>query len=435
MNGIALKRFQLGLIHVAVAMTLVPINSTLNRVMIRELAISAALVALLASLPYLFSPLQVLIGSFSDRHPLFGLRRTPYIVLGLLLCVAGVAISPWAAYRLAEGGLGGILAGWLPFLAWGMGYNLASVSYLALASELTGEQGRGRTIAVMWFMMIISIIFTAIAISRMVDPYTPEALTRAFGTVSLTALVLGLVGLPGLESRSMVSSRLEREPGLGEMLPAIVKNPLALRFFVYLLLLLAAILGQDVLLEPFAAEAFDWTVRQTTRLTSLWGGFVLLAIALAGVLERRLSRRTVAQLGNLTALVGFLLILSGGGLRQSGLFYLGVMALGSGTGLSTVANLALMFDLTLPGQAGLFIGAWGVSNALSRLLGSLLGGVVRDLVTAWSGNAMAGYVTVFALEAGMLLIAVFLLLGIDVAAFQQRARALSPVERAALAVE
>ena len=87
-----LKRFQLGLIHVAVAMTLVPINSTLNRVMIKELSISATLVAILASLPYLFSPIQVAIGSYSDRHPLFGYRRTPYILVGLILCVLGVIV-------------------------------------------------------------------------------------------------------------------------------------------------------------------------------------------------------------------------------------------------------------------------------------------------------------------------------------------------------
>ena len=59
-----LKRIQLGLIHVAVAMTLVPINSTLNRVMIKDLAISATVVAILASLPYLFAPIQVVIGYF-----------------------------------------------------------------------------------------------------------------------------------------------------------------------------------------------------------------------------------------------------------------------------------------------------------------------------------------------------------------------------------
>jgi BCD family chlorophyll transporter-like MFS transporter len=416
-----LKRIRLGLIHVAVAMTLVPINSTLNRVMIRELALSAALVAILASLPYLFAPLQVAVGAFSDRHPWFGLRRTPYILLGLLLCVLGVIISPWAAYRLAEGGAAGILSGVLPFLAWGMGYNLSAVCYLALASELSGEQGRGRTIATMWFMMIVSIILTAISLSRMVDPYTPAALTSAFRTVGLAALVLGGLGLIGLEPRAASIVPGAHNPTLRQMSAAILANSQARRFFVYLLLLLAAILGQDVLLEPFAAEAFGWTVTQTTRLTSLWGGFVLIAILLAGALERRLPRRVVAQAGNLGALAGFLLILAGGGLRYAGVFYLGVTLLGVGTGLSTVANLALMFDLTLPGQAGLFIGAWGFSNALSRLTGSVLGGVVRDLVTAASADPMAGYLVVFAIEALMLAAAVFLLGRIDVTAFRSAA--------------
>src|SRR4030042_1111412 len=96
------KRIQLGLIHVAVAMTLVPIQSTLNRVMIKELSIAATLVALFASLPYLFSPIQVAIGSFSDRHPVLGFRRTPYILAGLILCVAGVIVSPQVAFLMAE---------------------------------------------------------------------------------------------------------------------------------------------------------------------------------------------------------------------------------------------------------------------------------------------------------------------------------------------
>lgn len=424
------KRIQLGLIHVAVAMTLVPINSTLNRVMIHELALSATLVAVLASLPYFFSPLQVAIGAFSDRHPWLGRRRTPYIALGLLLCVLGVIISPWAAFRLAEGGAAGILKGLLPFLAWGMGYNFSAVCYLALASEISGEEGRGETIAVMWFMMIVGIILTAISLSRMVDPYTPAALIAAFRTIGLAALVLGGLALIGLEPRA-ASAPAAENPTLRQMSAAILGNPQARRFFVYLLLLLAAILGQDVLLEPFAAEAFGWAVTQTTRLTSLWGGFVLIAILLAGFLERRLPRRVVAQAGNLGALAGFLLILAGGGLRSAGTFYAGVILLGAGTGLSTVANLALMFDLTLPGQAGLFIGAWGFSNALSRLTGTVLGGAVRDLVNATSSNPLTGYLVVFAIEAAMLLAAVSLLMRIDVKAFHDAATP-PPIERLAL---
>ena len=426
-----LKRIQLGLVHVAVAMTLVPINSTLNRVMIRELALSATLVAILASLPYLFSPLQMAVGAFSDRHPLFGLKRTPYILIGILLCVAGVIISPWAAFRLAQGGAAGILAGLLPFLAWGMGYNISSVSYLSLASEISSEGGRSKTIAVMWFMMIVSIILTAIGLSRMVDPYTPDALISAFRNIGLTALFVGGIALIGLEPRIAPDRAPVKNPTLREMSNAILGNPQAQRFFVYLLLLLAAIFGQDILLEPFAAEAFNWTVTQTTRLTSLWGGFVLLAILFAGVLERRLPRRTVAQVGNLGALTGFVLILAGGGLRESLVFYAGVVLLGAGTGISTVANLALMFDLTLPGQTGLFIGAWGFSNALSRLAGAVLGGAVRDLVTIASDNTLSGYLIVFAIEAAMLLAAVFLFGQIDVNAFRKAATS-SVLERAAM---
>ena len=69
------------------------------------------------------------------------------------------------------------------------------------------------------------------------------------------------------------------------MMSAITANPVARTFFIYLFLLLAAILGQDVLLEPYGGEAFGLTVNQTTRITSIWGTFVLLAIVIAGLLE------------------------------------------------------------------------------------------------------------------------------------------------------
>lgn len=427
------KRLQLGLIHVAVAMTLVPINSTLNRVMIKELEIAATVVAILAILPYLFSPMQVAIGSFSDRYPLLGYRRSPYILAGLFLCVIGVIVSPQVAFLMAEQPLLGYLAAGLAFGAWGMGYNLSSVSYLALANELSGENGRGKTIATMWFMMIVSIIFTAIAISRLVEPYSPEALQMAFIEVGITALVLGGVGLLGLEKRYQAAGQKDEQYSFAQMAAAILKSRQATTFFWYLALLLAAILGQDVLLEPFAAEAFGMTVQQTTRITSIWGVAVLLMILLAGALERRAPRKAVAQTGNLTVLAGFLLILASGALGSTGIFYSGVILLGAGTGLSTVANLALMFDLTLPGYVGLFIGAWGIANSISRLVGTLLAGIVRDGMTWLTNDVLVGYLVVFGIEAMMVALAAFLLLGIDTRKFYQQVEAPSITERAALA--
>jgi BCD family chlorophyll transporter-like MFS transporter len=428
------KRIQLGMIHVAVAMTLVPINSTLNRVMIKELAISATLVAVLASLPYLFSPIQVAIGSFSDRHPIAGLRRSPYIFLGLLMCVLGVTLSPQAAFLMATNLPVGIALGVLAFGAWGMGFNFATVSYLSLASELSGESGRGRTIAVMWFMMITSIILTAIGLSQMVDPYTPQALTRAFWAVGLAALIVGLLGLVRLERRSTQLLTGEENYSWSTLTHFILDNRQARFFFIYLVLLLAALLGQDILLEPFGGEAFGLTVQQTTRITSLWGVCVLAALLAAGAMEGRLPKRRVAAFGGWGALTGFVLIALSGVLSNSSVFYTGVVLLGIGTGLSTVSNLSLMLDMTTADQVGLFIGAWGMANALSRLIGSVLGGAVRDLVARLTQQPVTSYVVVFGIMALIMLISLVMLRRINVKAFQQQAEAgLTLVERAAMA--
>ena len=432
------KRIQLGLVHVAITMTLVPINSTLNRVMIKELSISATLVALMASLPYLISPIQVYIGSHSDRNQFFGLRRTPYILLGLILCVTGVSLSPYVAFVLAENFWLGILVGTIAFGAWGMGYNLAAVSYLSLASEISGKEGRGRTIALMWFMMIVSIILTSITLSQMVDPYTPQALKTSFQWVGGVAFLLGLIGLLRLEQRETITDA-EADAGTESrhswlhMTQAVLSNPQARRFFWYLILLLVAILGQDILLEPFAGEAFEISVTETTRITAIWGVFVLITLLLTGWLETRLDKRSLAAWGGWAVLIGFLMITLSGILLQSGVFYAGLVMLGLGTGVSTVSNLSLMLDMTIDGQVGLFIGAWGMANAISRLIGSILGGAVRDVVRQITSDPVLGYIMVFGLMGIMVLITLIMLRQIDVNAFRKQAEDISVVERAALA--
>src|SRR5689334_3541884 len=95
-----IKRIQLTLIHSAVAMTLVPITITLNRVMITELIISATLVSVLVAIPSLLSAMQIAIGSYSDKHPVLGRRRFPSTLLGIILCVWGALLSPSAAFSM-----------------------------------------------------------------------------------------------------------------------------------------------------------------------------------------------------------------------------------------------------------------------------------------------------------------------------------------------
>ncbi len=432
-----IKRLQIALIHTAVAMTLVPINSTLNRVMIFDLGISKTLFTMLAIFPYLLAPIQVAIGSFSDRNPMFGYRRTPYILAGLILCVLGVAVSPQVAILIHDNFAIGIIVGILAFGAWGMGYNLSAVSYFSLATEISGQKGRGATIATMFFMMVFGLIATGITLSRLVPEYDPDALSRAFIIVAASALALGLLGIFKLESPA--SDSAPQHPSehytVKEMTAAITANPVAKIFFIYLLLLLAAILSQDVLLEPFGAQAFGMSLEQTSRIVSISNAFTLIAFVVAGFMEGRIQKKVIAQIGNLGALFGFLVIIVSGFIQNLSAFYLGITLLGFGTGISTVANLSLMFELTVPEKVGLYIGAWGFSNGLSRLTGLLMAGIVADIATSISGSHLYGYLIVFSVEALMLLVASILLTRIDVAKFKKQVEEPSFTDKIAITAE
>jgi MFS transporter, BCD family, chlorophyll transporter len=185
------------------------------------------------------------------------------------------------------------------------------------------------------------------------------------------------------------------------------------------MLLLAAILGQDVLLEPFGAAAFGMSVRETTELTAYWGGATLVALLLQGmVLSRFMSKKAGATLGAAVAATGFMLIALSGLLHYQALFVPGILVLGFGTGIATTTNLAMMLDMTTPANVGLFIGAWGVADAAARGIGNLMAGAVRDVVSAIIGSPTGGYVTVFVLEGLMLCTALILLRRIDVSAFR-----------------
>ncbi|PKO13192.1 MAG: MFS transporter [Chloroflexi bacterium HGW-Chloroflexi-10] len=429
-----IKRLQLALIHVAVAMTLVPINSTLNRVMIKEMALSATLVSILAALPYLFSPIQVMIGSYADRHPIFGWRRTPYILLGLLLTVIGLAIAPLVVFIMPENFWLGLFLSMLVFGAWGLGYNFASVSYLSLASEISGEKERSKTIAVMFFFMISGIIATSIGLSHLLETYSPQILKEAFLIVALIALVLGLIGLIGLEKRQKDPVRTlsseDRTPW-NDLIRGVMGSSQARSFFIYLTVLLAAILGQDVLLEPFGAEAFGLSVQATTRITSIWGTCMLAALIFGNLVERWTSKKQVAQISAWLAIAGFVMITVSGFIANKTVFYSGVVLLGLGTGGSTVSNLSLMLDMTTE-RVGLFMGAWGVANALSRFLGTLMGGMVRDVATQVLQNPVSGYLVVFILEIILLVVSLFLLKNININKFKKQVGELTLSEKAAL---
>ena len=413
------KNIRLGLLHASLAITFVAINSVLNRIMINDMGIPATVVALMVILPYLLSPVQIWIGQYSDTHPILGYRRTPYIALGITLSMVGMMLTPYAALLMDRDFWPGFGLGMVVFLIWGMGYNLSVVAYLSLASDLFEEQQRSRVIALMWVMMFIGIIASARLLGSSLEPYSDAQLIRSFRVAGLVGMGLIVLGLMGVEPRYQ-TVQLKKRYSQRVAIQAVINNPQARRFFLYLILLLGTILGQDLLLEPFGARAFGMNIEQSTMLTAIWGSATLFSLLLYGLaLSRWMSKKSGAFLGAALAALGMLLIAMSGMFQTQFIFFPGIVMLGLGTGIATTTNLALMLDMTTPERAGLFIGAWGVADALARGMGSMLGGVGRDVITFVSGNPLGGYISVYLIDALILCCSLLLLRSIDVKAFRE----------------
>jgi MFS transporter, BCD family, chlorophyll transporter len=418
------KVLQFTLVHVGVAITAVPVNSTLNRIMITELNLPAVLVGLLVALPYLLSPLQVVAGSWADHHAVWGRHRSPWILIGGLMASFGGYLTAHAVVLIGENFALGLAASLATFTIWGVGVNIASVSYLSLLSEQSEGTGgwRSRAVSVMWTTMIVATILTSLAIAVLLDPYSTQALYTAFGFVWLVASVFVMFGAAGIESASRGAAALHsRAESPLVAIRALAGNPTAQRFFLYLTLILISIHAQDVLLEPYGGDVLGMPIAATARLTSIWGlGFFVTMVAGLWVV-RRMGKKGAANVGAVGAALGFALIITSGVVQSVGMLWGAVFVLGLGGGLMTVSNLSFMLDMTIVQAAGLYIGAWGVANFAGQALGNIASGLIRDIAFRLTGSEMAGYSTVFALEIAGLIAAVLLFKGITVEAFRRQA--------------
>ncbi len=418
--------FQLALVHVGVSITVVPVTSTLNRVMIADMQMPVTLVAVLVALPYLLSPLQIFLGNWSDRHPAADYHRTPWILLGGLLAATGSYFTVHVAYLLDYNFLIGLGAAAIVFCLWGAGINAASVSYLSLVTELADENGRSRAVSIMWTAMIASTIATSLGLSRMLATPTPlsrETLATAFGVIWLVSVIFVLVGSYRIEPRA--SARTDQPANSADDPMLVVRllalNPQARRFFVYLMIVLISIHAQDVLLEPFGAEALGMSVAVTSRLTSIWGTGIFITLLTGILFVKRYGKKTGANVGACVTAVAFASIVATGLLGNANLFIGSVFLLGLGGGLMTVSNLSFMLDMTVPQAAGLYIGAWSVANFAGQAIGNIASGILWDLFFWLTGNQLMGYAAVFSLEIVGLLLAVWLFRSIDVAKFRRQA--------------
>ncbi|MCS7080437.1 MAG: BCD family MFS transporter [Chloracidobacterium sp.] len=421
-----LGAIRLGLLNVTIGMNALLVFGVLNRVMISEWQINAALVGVFVCAHYVVCPMRTLAGYASDTKPLWGYRRTPYIIGGMLVAFGSLLLILHAAQWMRTQPVWGGVACGLAFALWGLGLNTASVPYLALMSDLSGTQ-RARTISVAWFMMVaFGIVATGIVIAKFFDlnlsklstdvtaldaAALDQVLRRLFYTVVGLSVILVAAAVIGMEPRHQASATEDdKPPTLRETIAVMTADRDSKIFFAVIALGIFGVNAQDVLLEPYGAQVLQMSLADTTRLQPTWGSATLISMLFAGfVLARRLSRKQMALMGATLSTLGLGLVIAAGDLGADTL-RIGVFTLGMGNGIFAVGALSMMMDMTRPGQAATYLGVWGIAQALAQGVAGLTAGVGRAGLEVVTGRLSLAYQGVFALEALALIATVCLLL-------------------------
>lgn len=424
------RLLRLSLFQISVGMAAVLLTGTLNRVMIVELGMSASLVGAMVSLPLLFAPLRALIGFKSDHHQsLLGWKRVPYIWFGTLMQFGGLAILPFALLVMTGGGTGPAIVGQIGagigFLLVGAGMHTTQTAGLALATDLAPDHARPRVVALLYVMLLVGMMVSAIVIGRLLADFTPTKLVQIVQGAGALTMVLNIIALWKQEARNRSATAPRADaPAFRDVWALFIARPKVVRLLVSVGLGAAAFSMQDVLLEPYGGQILGLTVGSTTSLTALWAVGMLAGFALAA---RRLGDggepHRLAGFGATIGIAAFLFVIFAGPLGSVALLGIGACLIGFGCGLFSVGTLTAAMAISdaeeLGGRTGLALGAWGAVQATAAGAAIALGAMLRDLVSAAAAaGPVTGYVVVYGLEIALLigtLIALGPLVGQDLA--------------------
>ena len=407
-----LQIFRLGLVQLCIGAVVVLTTSTLNRLMVVELALPAVLPGALVALHY---GLQI-------ARPAWGLRsdtkgnRTFFVILGMAVLALGAFLAALAVvlFPLAWGQA--LLLSIFAYVLIGFGVGASGTSLLALLASATEPRRRAAAATITWLLMIFGIAVTAGTVGHFLDPYSPERLLWIVAIVTLGAVVLTTLAVWGIERRLDHPVPEDTPPRLLEGLREVWAEPQARAFTFFLFLSMTAYFLQELILEPYAGLVFGFTAGETTKLSGMQNGGVFfgmltVGIALSGLKIGTLRGWVVAGcLGSSAALAAIVVLghLPGAALIPA------VIGLGFFNGIFAVAAIGAMMALAGEGRSsreGTRMGLWGAAQAIAAGFGGLLGAGAADLMRFFLPDATA-FGLVFGAQALLFIVAAVMATGV-----------------------
>ena len=186
---------RLGLVQTALGAIVVLMTSTINRVMVVELALPALVPGLLVASHYAVQIFRPAWGYGSD----VGGRRTPWIVGGMATLALGAIGAAVGTALAADSRLLGLAVAAVAFLLVGMGAGAAGTSVLALLASRVAPERRAAAASVVWMMMILGFAVSAPLAGHFLDPFSNARLIEVTAAVAAVAFVVSALAVWGVE--------------------------------------------------------------------------------------------------------------------------------------------------------------------------------------------------------------------------------------------
>lgn len=400
---------RMGLVQMCLGAVVVLTTSTLNRLMVVELAMPALLPGLLVGLHYGIQITRPNWGFMSDA----GGSRTRFIIGGMAVLAAGGFAAALGVVLMEHFFTLGLALSILAYALIGLGAGASGTSLLALLATATAPHRRAAAATITWLMMIAGIAVTAGTVGAFLDPYTPSLLLKIVGIVSTGAVALTALAVLGIERRvTVVYSDPDDTPFL-EGLKEIWAERKARNFTIFVFLSMTAYFMQELILEPYAGLVFDFTPGQSTSLSGAQNGGVFLGMVTVGICA------TGFRLGSLKAWVTGGCMLSA--LALAGIYAIGQIGepslvvpmtvfLGFANGAFAVSAIGSMMQLAGDGRErreGTRMGLWGAAQAVAAGFGGLVGAAAVDVLRRSLSDPDA-FGAVFLGEAFLFLIAAYI---------------------------
>jgi len=406
---------RLGLVQAALGSIVVLTTSTMNRVMVVELALPATLPGLLVALHYFVQVMRPRMGHGSD----VGGRRTPWIIGGMGVLAMGGVGAALATAVMETHTLAGIGLAVLAFTLIGLGVGASGTSLLVLLAAKVDARRRPAAATVTWLMMIFGFIVTTAIVGQLLDPFTTARLVTVTAGVATVAFVVTVLAVRHIEGTEEVEvgepeTNAEQRPAFFAALRQVWSESESRRLCVFIFVSMLAYSAQDLILEPFAGAVFGLTPGESTKLSSVQNGGVLLGMILVGFAGTTLGQGRARVMrgwtisGCFASSVALLALAFAGFVGPAWPLRTSVFVLGMANGAFAVAAIGSMMSLVSAGRArreGVRMGMWGAAQAIAFALGGLAGTAAVDLSRWLLGSPAAAYASVFAGEALLFLVA------------------------------